>query len=276
MSAVNNKIIKEEDFQAPKEDLLKIMLEPVDFRQIRRGKRVKSYLVKDDSGRPPLSPELEKLIKNAPVNRGKLFNRCDIFNLVRERDAKGWKYDIDAVCMCIFAWGGMHAKHFREVFENPDRLEWTRVAEKIRDNEIKCRGEAYKEFKELRDAKPTNMKNIGPAFFTKLIYFLMPENCDQRGYIMDTWAAGGINTLFGEKIVRLSGDKVPDTNKQENYERYCSYIEMLTKYINQWEAEENGISGDKSPDNIEFMLYGGEGHRWRKTVKAEISSGRKK
>ncbi len=100
--------------------------------------------------------------------------------------------------------------------------------------------------KELRDGK--DLKGLGCAFFTKLIYFLQFSEKAQKpeGYIMDRWASESINVLTDKNIVKLdsswstkwtSGDKgkpkfstssiVSDKNDASNYEKFCMAMDKL-------------------------------------------------
>ena len=53
-----------------------------------------------------------------------------------------------------------------------------------------CRVGAYKQFHRLVNEK--KLTHMGPAYFTKLIYFLGSK---QNGYIMDQWTARSMNLL---------------------------------------------------------------------------------
>lgn len=148
------------------------------------------------------------------------------------------------VCAAILAWGGMR-------YDNRDSLlkstgSWVNECEKIRDGTY-SRAEAFTALKKLRDRK--DLKGLGCAFFTKLIYFLQFSEKAQKpaGYIMDQWASESINVLIGENIVKLdsswstkwtSGDNgkpkfstssiVSDKNDASNYEEFCSAMDQLS------------------------------------------------
>ena len=67
------------------------------------------------------------------------------------------------------------------------------------------------------------MKGVGPAFYTKLIYFLG----DHEGLIMDQWTAKSVNMLCNDKIVKLdSSGYVSKRNKETTY---IKFIEILKK-----------------------------------------------
>lgn len=76
---------------------------------------------------------------------------------------------------------------------------------------------------------------IGPAYFTKLIYFFLPSY--PIGYIMDQWTAKSINLLADRKIVRMVGDSPTRANSSENYEAFCQIVDILAKKV--------GCTGDE-------------------------------
>jgi len=84
---------------------------------------------------------------------------------------------------------------------------------------------AYKCFFDLHNHKNKDlkMKGVGPAFYTKLIYFLG----DHEGLIMDQWTAKSVNMLCNDKIVKLdSSGYVSKRNKETTY---IKFIEILKK-----------------------------------------------
>lgn len=109
---------------------------------------------------------------------------------------------------------------------------------------------------------------MGPAYFTKLIYFLN-QNDDIPGFIMDQWTAASVNLLFEDSVVltrfseftfkngrKISFETVTDQNTQENYKKFCECILELAKRLNE------------SPDNVEEKLFSegrGKGE-WRQYV----------
>ena len=153
------------------------------------------------------------------------------------------------LCMAILSWGGMNREHGRSLFAN---WEWLTVVEKLRKGEI-SRSEGYRQFADLR--KQGLLKGMGPAYFTKLICFL---NRDLNGYIMDQWTGKSINTLLGEKRVKLNKNGlVNDRNTPEIYEQFCILIETLAGEINQ------------DPLNTEEYLFSYGGRKkgpWRQHV----------
>ncbi|MEA3538365.1 MAG: hypothetical protein U9R73_04470 [Pseudomonadota bacterium] len=162
---------------------------------------------------------------------------------------------IAAVCWSILAWGGMHGRH-RDALHGQADLKWLRLAGEIRNGE-RTRKAAYDAFAALRREK--RLAGMGPTFFTKLIFFLMPRQSDNLiGYIMDQWVACSINLLSGRDVVLTDANFhwahvrkkrklkstyiVSDLNDGANYEDYCTKVELVAKEINQ------------SPDNAEWLM----------------------
>ena len=148
---------------------------------------------------------------------------------------------IEGVCAAAMAWGGMHLRHWRLLWEKSDG-KWLDVAQCIRDGKLN-RAEAYEELDRLR--KGNELPGMGPAFFTKLIYFLTRGN-DREGkpaYIMDRWAASSVNLLTGSNRVLLDGTwmwkrpkdgldvsysfTVSDANTGDDYEAFCTAVDRL-------------------------------------------------
>ncbi len=148
-------------------------------------------------------------------------------------------------CVAIVAWGGMNREHALSAFTRWS--EWEPIATKIRAGELNRR-EAYEAFYDLRKTK--KLKGLGPAYFTKIIYFLSKPVC--RGYILDQWTARSTNLLHHTKVILLNKSVsktqktsyfVSDKNLPETYENFCLFIELLAK------------SYQTTPDLIEMSLF---------------------
>jgi hypothetical protein len=74
--------------------------------------------------------------------------------------------------------------------------------------------------------KNSSIMGLGPAYFTKLIYFFLSSS-KGTGYIMDQWTAKSINLLTRKKIVRLAGSWPTHDNSSENYEAFCKIIDYI-------------------------------------------------
>ena len=158
-------------------------------------------------------------------------NRAEVFKLAASPED-----NTATVCAAALAWGGMHTgkenNHHIKLFDLADDG-WLEVAEGIRAG--MDRKDAYSAFASLRqDGK---LFGIGPAYFTKLIYFLTPRDRKDiaQGYIMDQWAGCSINLLLDRKIVlidvRLDAFTVSKRNTGENYEKFCAAVDELRKVV---------------------------------------------
>lgn len=158
--------------------------------------------------------------------------------------------DTLSCCIAILAWGGMNRQHGVRLFSSG--TEWLSIAEEIRQGAL-TRAQAYQKFAELRNTK--KLPGLGPAYFTKLIFFLMPDG-KMTGYIMDQWTSVSVNLLFKQVIVHTSVQKnfkddgsfkasefVMDSNSHIQYEHYCQAVEWLAKNLNI------------SPERTEEMMF---------------------
>ena len=190
--------------------------------------------------------------------------------------------NVHTVSAAIMAWGGMHKRH-RDLLFKENGTEWLEVAQNIRCGVID-RMTAYNRLKDLRSQK--KLKGAGPAYFTKLIYFLTPRHgaALKTGYIMDQWAGCSVNLLVGREVVLMNVTKtwkrqlgqwvpsfafrVADENTGDNYEAFCSEVDRLASYfgINAEQVDRALVSAGRT--NPEF---------WRQYVTKQrqrfISSG---
>lgn len=169
--------------------------------------------------------------------------------------------DMMALAWRILAWGGMHVENGKTLARCDES--WVELCKEVAAGTFDRVG-AYNAFAQLRKSKTT--KGLGPAYFTKLIYFLIPRGIARPpGYIMDQWVSCAINVLSVEPIVRVrkyttaktEGYIVSDSNDGNTYERYCRTIEAL--------ADVCGLA----PDDLEIQLMSKGGHRpasWRSHV----------
>lgn len=129
----------------------------------------------------------------------------------------------------ILAWGGQQINHGRKSLSKEHWDVWKKPCfELIRKNEDPI--DSYEKFFEL-DQKGL-LKGIGPAFYTKLIFFLGEGD----GLIMDQWTSRSINLLFNDEIIKLqrgnrktSGDHIYVVSKSNNQNVYCKYIKCVTE-----------------------------------------------
>ncbi len=220
----------------------------------------------DPSGK--LAKEFGKDLSGVCINgwpKGK-FRREQVFELAEEDPSN---VNTATVCAAILAWGGMHDKHRKRLFELENK-EWLEVACELRKGNLE-RTKAYDRFKKLR--RHAKLRGMGPAFFTKLIYFLMPQKSARfkPGYIMDQWAGSSINLLTGEEIVLMDVQKPWDSNNGgsesktkftvshendgQNYEKFCEEVNWLAGHLG------------KCPSQIDRALVSKRRKTWREYVR---------
>lgn len=177
---------------------------------------------------------LEKLIKagknpqgpigNNPINLARNLGSSITFSDIR-LDRKrvleiAANNSVEDFFVAVMAWGGNARKHnkLKEVKEETCR----------RISHVKGKGYSRKKLYEtFHDPK---IPFIGPAYFTKLVYFMMAhEKSQPLGYIMDQWTAKSINLLYGCNIIHITdGGWVTPDNNSDVYEEYCSLVDNLS------------------------------------------------
>ena len=188
--------------------------------------------------------------------------RDDIKNL--RDDPKMPTFDL---CVFILAWGGMRLNYAKDFIQNEQRQHWEPIAEEIRSGSLSYHA-GYEKFFELTRAK--KIKGCGPAYYTKLLFFLPPKELP-RGIIMDQWTARSLNLLMQREVVKLlptgSDFRVSTENSVEVYESFCKLVAELCE----------NIFGDTSPDNLEhtemrmFSNGGRQKEPWREYVSSSLN-----
>ena len=173
------------------------------------------------------------------------------------------------VCAAVMAWGGMNQRFSGEFFSMADDG-WLAVADRIRSGGLGRAG-AYEAFLSLRaDGK---LYGVGPAYFTKIIYFLTPrsEGTQHHAYIMDQWAGCSINLLAARELVKMDvtrmwhkdaakpsfNYRVSDANTANDYVNFCVAADALRARL------------DLTPDEVDRLMIGNGGRTkstWRKYV----------
>lgn len=176
------------------------------------------------------------------------------------------------LCIAILAWGGMHGSNRDHLFRR-SITPWLQVAQSIRDG-LLDRRQAFASFAELNRTR--ELVGMGPAYYTKLIYFLMPRNSSNSiGYIMDQWAGCSVNLMCQQDILRIDdtvtwishkksvirrvSSRVSPLNAHEQYEQFCQVIEFIAA----------NLGSDWTPDSVELALMSKGGARpeeWRSYV----------
>ena len=160
--------------------------------------------------------------------------------------------------ICAMAWGnqgaGKSRRYARLAWAERERLEPLLAA--IVAGNID-RAEAYALF-----CGAGAVKGLGPAYFTKLLYFFWPE---PRCYIMDQWTARSVNYLTGKKMVRMSGNFVAPNNDGVHYERYCLAVESLANLTDP----EQRLNGAETEMRL-FCRGGKLAGPWRTIIRSHV------
>ena len=184
------------------------------------------------------------------------FNRAQ---LIERAKADSGISDLEVV-LDIFAWGGINRKHACLALQS--FTSWRDIISKLRNKEYSSI-EGYEKFYELRNNN--ELSGMGPAYYTKLIFFCHPKN---DGYIMDQWTARSVNLLStqSDDLIRLNKSKYfqsvsdrSNRNTQDVYKKFCCYVNRL--------AKECGYQGH--PSEIEEALFSKGGRNkldWRRYV----------
>lgn len=101
-----------------------------------------------------------------------------------------------------------------------------------------------------------SIPGLGPAYFTKLLYFYLP---DPDCYIMDQHTGKSMGLITGIELVRMSGNAVSNANKCGNYQAYCEEVDAMAGLL--------GVTGEQ----VEEMMMSKGGRNpwpWRAHVRA--------
>lgn len=184
--------------------------------------------------------ELSDVVSAQPLSRTFLKEIASKTNSVPDRD----------VLWSILAWGGMKCDAARRLFEN-EHL-WTNVVRSLRSGDLDRRASYDLCADAVRQVKAGG---IGPAYFTKLIFFANPRH---DGYIMDQWTSRSVNLLLaGPAVVKMrTRDHVNPSNSSDDYERFCQAVEELSSLLL-----------NRTPEETEQCLFSTGGKKpspWRR------------
>lgn len=184
--------------------------------------------------------DLSAAVSTQPLSRAFLKEIASASNPIADRD----------VLWSILAWGGMKRDAARRLSEN-EHL-WTNVVRCLRRGDLD-RIESYDLCADA--AQKVKAGGIGPAYFTKLIFFANPRH---DGYIMDQWTSRSVNLLVdGPAVVKMRTlDHVDPRNSSQNFERFCKVVEAIsTQLLN------------RTPEETEQCLFSTGGKKpaaWRR------------
>lgn len=123
------------------------------------------------------------------------------------------------------AWGGQRIDHGRRAWAKREAIR--QILERISTEELP-RSARYELFRN------PGISGLGPAFFTKLLYFFSPPEAALCP-IMDQWTVKSvllITAQTGGNVVRFSPNEnggiwITHQNTGENYERFCQAVEAI-------------------------------------------------
>lgn len=213
------------------------------------------------------------LLPNGPAWLGKSYRKWALSvtgkqqpNLPDERHTRerlhclirGGALSESEIYLAVMAWGGQKPNNGRLSWTGIDRL--TPILREIRLGNI-CRLEGYRQFSSVTTGSDKAVKGLGPAFYTKLLYFVPPRS---PGYIMDQWTAKSMQLLVegggSSPPIKLTTGYVATSNNVDVYERFCHFIEEL--------AARYGIHAG----NAEELIFSGSRQAWRSYVVSNWSA----
>lgn len=150
--------------------------------------------------------------------------------------------------VAIMAWGGMRVPNGRQAWRQ--KAKWINTVEKLRSS----RDSRETDYERLRSSRPVPLSGVGPAFFSKLLFFLRPK---QDAYILDQWTAKSVQLISRTMRPHIRSDCVTDTNTGADYEWFCAVIEDLAERMRM------------PPEVIEERLFAG-GPRPRSEWRAHV------
>jgi hypothetical protein len=142
--------------------------------------------------------------------------------------------------LAVMAWGSQRRDHGKSAWAS--RRVFADVLDGLRQRKL-SESEAYEFFID------NEISGLGPAYFTKLIYFFSAE---ETCFIMDQWTSKSVNLIFGEEKVRInSSGWVTRENTWSHYKSYCDSVRQLSRECGQeCEVIEQRLfsQGGKDPD----------------------------
>lgn len=160
----------------------------------------------------------------------------------------------DEAHLAIMAWGGQRRDHGRVVWGSINLLR--PVLSGLRAGHLDSRA-GYEALFTLTTRTEGRVRWLGPAYYTKLLFFLPPRSA---GQIMDQWTAKSMQLLAdrGDQppTIKLShAGYVSRDNDAQVYSRFCKFIAQLAA---RYEISEG---------NAEELIFSGSGQPWRNHVR---------
>jgi hypothetical protein len=157
--------------------------------------------------------------------------------------------------LAIMAWGAQNRRNGRTAWAGFAQL--APIIDALRRDHVSA-FEAYTRFHHVTVAHEPRVKGLGPAYYTKLLYFLSAR---QVAPIMDQWTAKSMQLLVArsraEPIIKLSSQGyVSPQNTVVVYELFCSFVAQIAQRY------------EISVGSAEALAFSGSGQPWRDHVRA--------
>jgi hypothetical protein len=171
-------------------------------------------------------------------------SRAQLFDLASDA-GRADEHDVLRLLWHVLAWGsGFKLRHnhkrLRGIAEKPAAAVAT-----LRAAACLARTDPQAAYAQLYRVIGTPVPHLGPAFFTKYLYFTGAGLPAHPCAILDSRVAYALHTRCGWTSLHSGGNWPPCT-----YQRYCTLLV-------RWAAEESARSGwDVGPDETERWLFG--------------------
>lgn len=169
------------------------------------------------------------------------FNRTTLREyILSEKNSQKASAHLYDIVVNILAWGGMSYRHGRKALQCWDN--WQPICDGLVSGKLNYT-EAYDAFFEAQHSG--KMSGIGPAYYTKLIFFLG----NGEGLIMDQWTSKSINLIHEENVIKLTSGYVSKFADSAIYKKYVQSVAEL--------AERMDISGTEFDKNnkMEELIF---------------------
>ncbi len=169
------------------------------------------------------------------ISRGELFSMAGSLDSDR---------DVLRLLWHVLAWGsGSRLRLNRRRLDGISKAPGAAAAA-LRDAARLSRTDPEAAYRCLSPGTGTPLPYLGPAFFTKYLYFAGAGAPDHPCLIIDSRVAHALNTRCGWTTLRSGGNWPPET-----YQRYCTLLA-------RWAREESDRSGRQvCADQIERWLF---------------------
>lgn len=169
------------------------------------------------------------------------FNRTSLReHILSEKNSKTASANLFNIVVNILAWGGMQYNHGRKALQCWDN--WQPICDGLVSGELNYT-EAYDAFFEAQHSG--KMSGIGPAYYTKLIFFLG----NGEGLIMDQWTSKSINLIHEENVIKLTSGYVSKFADSAMYKKYVQSVAELAESMDM-----SGTEFDKN-NKMEELIF---------------------